>query len=67
MMVKNITMMIMTTMLDHDSNHCNGDKYDGDLVIMTFDLSRPYHTTAKTEEYTILVFTKSVDSNFRAF
>ena len=47
-MVKKIAMMIMTTM------HCNRDKCDGDFVIMTFDLGGPYHTTAKTKEYTII-------------
>ena len=54
MMVKKIKMMIMTTTVDDDSNRCNGDKCDADLVIMTFDLGGPYHTTAKTKEYTII-------------
>ena len=54
MMVKKITMMIMTTMVDDDSNHCNGDKCDGDLVIMTFDIGGPYHTKAKTKLNNIL-------------
>ena len=42
MMMKKIAMMIMTTtMVDDDSNHCNGDKCDGDLMIMTFELGGP--------------------------